>query len=71
MDTEVETMTTLMLDLSPELYERLREEAVAMGDTVQGAAQKFLGERLNVLPHRHKARNERERLLKPCVLQVC
>ena len=53
-------MTTLVLELSPEIYERLNQEAIAMGETVQGAAQKFLGERLNVSPRRYRSRSERD-----------
>jgi hypothetical protein len=41
-------MTTLTLELSSELYERLRLEAERVGESIQTTAQKLLTERLTV-----------------------
>ena len=42
-------MTTLSLELPPELYERLAQEAKEVGDSVQVIAQRTLEERFGLL----------------------
>ena len=51
-------MTTLLLELPPELYERLSQEAEEMGGSVQLVAQRLLEEQLGLAP----AVSERERV---------
>lgn len=51
-------MTTLLLELPPELYERLSQEAEEMGGSVQLVAQRLLEEQLGLAP----ALSERERV---------
>jgi len=43
-------MTTLSLELPPELYERLAQEAKEVGDSVQVVAQRTLEERFGLTP---------------------
>lgn len=43
-------MTTLLLELPPELYERLSQEAEEMGGSVQLVAQRLLEEQLGLAP---------------------
>ena len=52
-------MTLLLLELPPEVYERLSEEAEENGDTVQVLARRLLEERLG--PARRTA-SERDRV---------
>ncbi len=51
-------MTTLTLELSPELYERLRAEAEKLGKPAQDLAREWLAERLTAPAQM----SERERL---------
>ncbi len=43
-------MTTLLLELPPQLYERLVQEAKEVGDSVQVVAQRTLEERFGLTP---------------------
>ena len=54
-------MTTLTLELAPDLYERLRQEAERKGESVKNAAQELLAERLSALPSPAQM-SERERV---------
>lgn len=53
-------MTLLTLELEPELYENLRQEAVHRKATLEKTAQALLSERLNLLPT--TAMSEREQV---------
>lgn len=43
-------MTTLLLELPPELYERLAQEAKVAGDSMQVVARRTLEERFGLMP---------------------
>jgi hypothetical protein len=53
-------MTILLLEIPPELYKRLSQEAQVMGDPVEIVAQRLLEEKLGIAA----APTEREQVLK-------
>jgi ParB-like chromosome segregation protein Spo0J len=50
MSVEVSTMTDLLLELAPDLYGRLQQEAERMGKPLDKTAQELLAQRLADLP---------------------
>lgn len=54
-------MNTLMLELTPDLYSRLRQEAERIGKPLEKTAQELLAQRLESAPPGEKSERERVR----------
>ncbi|MFO7679004.1 MAG: hypothetical protein R6X34_03055 [Chloroflexota bacterium] len=54
-------MNTLMLELTPDLYSRLRQEAERIGKPLEKTAQELLAQRLESAPIVEKSERERVR----------